>query len=238
MGVTDEQNDRLASVSMTWAGQTFTLRPEGGLHWPARDCLIVADTHFGKAEHFRRSGVPVPGGTTGDNLRRLDAMLDATGARRLIVLGDLLHARDGVAEPLTAQLADWRARHDTLTMLLVRGNHDAHAGPAPASLAIEDVGETWREGALLLRHEPMADEAASDEEAADDFVMAGHVHPAVRLHGIGMRSEKLPCFHFGARQALLPAFGAFTGMHPIRPRAGDGVYAIGPEGVFHVPTEV
>ena len=42
---------------------------------------------------------------------------------------------------------------------------------------------------------------------------------------------RLPCFHFGEQVAVLPAFGAFTGMHPIEPGDGDRVYAIADDRV-------
>ena len=45
---------------------------------------------------------------------------------------------------------------------------------------------------------------------------------------------RAPCFHFGPRVAVLPAFGAFTGMHPVRVRRGDRVFAIGPDAVVEV----
>jgi len=214
-------------VWIEWAAQAFLLLPEAGLYWPALNSLLVADPHFGKATHFRRSGVPVPGGTTNKNLTRLDAMIEATGAARLIVLGDLFHARDGLSNAMIEQLAAWRKQQASLRIDVVRGNHDQHAGPPPASLQMESVGDELVERGVVLRHEPSVDGGGRP-------VLAGHVHPAVRLHGVAMRSARLPCFHFTNALGVLPAFGAFTGMHPIRPREGDGIYAIGPEGVFAV----
>ncbi|MFW6059529.1 MAG: ligase-associated DNA damage response endonuclease PdeM [Phycisphaeraceae bacterium] len=221
--------DERATVEMTWAGQDFVLLPEGGLYWRQTVSVVIADPHFGKADHFRRAGVPVPGDVTAANLRRLDAMIGRTGARRLVMLGDVLHAREGASETMLTQLARWRDAHAGLAIEAVRGNHDWHAGPMPASLGIVDRGDAWVEGGIVLRHEPMADERGRP-------VMAGHVHPAVWLHGVAMRSTRLACFHFAERLAVLPAFGAFTGMHPVRPRCGDRVFALGPEGVFEVGT--
>lgn len=226
---THTSRDLKDAAHATWADQHFTLLPEGGLYWQKTTSLLIADPHFGKADHFRRSGIPVPWGTTETNLRRLDAMLMRTHANRLLILGDVLHARNGVSDPLLTRLAQWRDAHRDLHIETIRGNHDRHAGPLPDAMNIQDHGDTCIECGLVLRHEPIADEQNRP-------VIAGHVHPAVCLHGIAMRSERLPCFHFTDRLALLPAFGAFTGMHPIRPRPGDRVFALGPEGVFEVPT--
>ena len=46
---------------------------------------------------------------------------------------------------------------------------------------------------------------------------------------------RLPCFVMGERVSVLPAFGDFTGMHPIDPQAGDRVWAIGGDAVREVP---
>gem|GEM_PF-4957861 len=46
--------------------------------------------------------------------------------------------------------------------------------------------------------------------------MAGHLHPCVNLGGRAFDSLRLPCFHFKPHVGMLPAFGSFTGMHPIR----------------------
>ena len=37
---------------------------------------------------------------------------------------------------------------------------------------------------------------------------------------------RLPCFWLGDDVGVLPAFGAFTGMHPIHAGAGERVFAI------------
>ena len=68
-------------------GMALQLLPQRALWWPAARMVMVADVHFGKAATFRRAGQPVPHGTTADNLARLDAVLAATGADHLELLG-------------------------------------------------------------------------------------------------------------------------------------------------------
>ncbi|MEX0653708.1 MAG: ligase-associated DNA damage response endonuclease PdeM [Phycisphaeraceae bacterium] len=208
---------------MTWHGHRFDLLAQRGVYWVAQRSLIVADVHFGKADHFRQAGVPVPWGTAEANLRRLNAMLDATAADRLIVLGDLFHARTGLSDALLDSLSQWRRQRRGLGIVVVPGNHDAHLHEAVPQLDLQWVAPVWREAGLTFRHDPPATDA-------DQPTLAGHVHPAVRLHAPGRPSLRLPCFCFGETLALLPAFGAFTGMHPIRPRRGDRVVAVHPEG--------
>ncbi len=42
--------------------------------------LLIADWHVGKAATFRAAGIAVPEGDLDEELLRLDAMLEATGA--------------------------------------------------------------------------------------------------------------------------------------------------------------
>ena len=211
-------------------GTLLWLLPQRVVWWPATGSVFVADVHFGKAAAFRRAGQPVPHGTTGDNLARLEAVLAATGARHLVFLGDFLHARGGAQEPLWQQLQPWRARHAAVQMTLVRGNHDLHAGDPPAQLAIALADEPWQplEGAAVLAcHHPQA--------VAGHTVLAGHGHPVVRLRGRARDALSAPCFGWGDGQLVLPAFGAFTGASPVALPGHWRQFAATPAQVLRVP---
>jgi metallophosphoesterase superfamily enzyme len=65
--------------------------------------------------------------------------------------------------------------------------------------------------------------------------LCGHLHPCVQLLGRARDRLRLPCFWFGASVGVLPAFGAFTGMHPIRPAPGERVFAIADAEVSELP---
>ncbi len=221
-----------SDLRTTLAGDEVILLPEPALYWPRTASLLVADVHLGKAAAFRAAALPMPGGTTSDALARLDAALDRTGARRLVVLGDLLHARAGRAPRTLAAVAAWRQSRPELEILLVRGNHDRGAGDPPAEWGVQCVDEPWTEPPFELRHHPV--EAAAAEENPAGYRLAGHVHPAVQLTGPGGLHERLPCFLFGQHQGLLPAFGAFTGGARVRPRVGDRVFAVAGAEVVEV----
>jgi DNA ligase-associated metallophosphoesterase len=208
-------------------GTPGELLADHALLLPQARALVVADVHFGKAATFRARGVPVPQGTTTDNLRRLDALLAATGAGLLVFLGDLFHAREAHAPATLAALRAWRARHPHVDMVLVEGNHDRHAGIPPADLGVRVVQEPWPLGALALCHHPQRVEGA--------HVLAGHLHPCVRLYGGANDSLRLPCFWMRDEVTLLPAFGAFTGGAPIAREAGDRVVAVAEGRLFTLP---
>ena len=171
----------------------------------------------------------MPGGTTHANLARIDGLLTETGARRLVVLGDFLHAADSRTSAVLQALAQWRARQAALQIVLVRGNHDSHAGDPPVALGIEVVDEPWLIGPFAGCHHP--------QRHATHHVLAGHVHPAVRLRGRGGDGLRLPCFASDAGLTLLPAFGEFTGSHVMRPEAGTRLFPVGAGRVWCLPNQ-
>jgi len=206
-------------------GETVLLLPEKALYWPRRAMLVIADIHFGKAAAFRAQGVPVPRGTTSDNLARLDALLARYPAQSVMFLGDFLHARAAHAAATLAAMQAWRERHPALELVLVRGNHDRHAGDPAASLGMTLVEEPHNVDGLSFCHHP--------DIAAPGYVLAGHVHPVFLLSS-RLDSLRLPCFLAGGTRMILPSFGAFTGGHPVQPLAGERVFASSGEAIHCV----
>lgn len=213
-------------VTMEWGGEALTLLPERALWWAAESTLFIADPHFGKAAAFRFAGIPVPETAHEDDLERLSQVLTHTSARRLVILGDFLHARTGRNEAMFAALSAWREGHAELEIVLVEGNHDRSSGALPEELRIVCVKGPWRLGPFHCRHEP--------EEDAEAVVLAGHIHPSYGLSDRIRSSVRAPCFHFSARVALLPAFGSFTGTHRIRAGPTDRVFLVGMDAVIEV----
>ena len=67
------------------------------------------------------------------------------------------------------------------------------------------------------------------------YVLAGHLHPCVTIGGRANDRLRLPCFHFGSTVGVLPAFGSFTGMHPITREDGDQVFVVADDRVEALP---
>lgn len=200
------------------------------LWWPAERALFVADVHLGKAERFRRLGVPVPEGPTGDTLDRLAAEVRRHEARHLVVLGDLLHAAGSATPALGQRWQAWREQAPGLEVTLVRGNHDRQSGDPPAAWSVRVVpeGEVWQ--GLVLCHEP-----PPSSGHPEGFALAGHVHPGAVLSGRAGDRLRLPCFVCGPRRIVLPAFGAFTGLHPMRAGPGERRVAVCDGGLLTLP---
>ena len=218
------------------AGADVVLHPSGAALLSAEQTLLVADAHFGKAVSFRRLGVPVPSGTTSETLDALSSVLAATRARRLVFLGDFLHSRRSHAAATLAALRSWRARHEELEVTLVRGNHDERAGDPPPDLEIAVVDQPLALGPFALCHHP--------QPVPGRYVLAGHWHPCVSVGGRVFERLRLPCFWLGDDSGtlpqnavgVLPAFGSFTGMHRIEPRAGDRIFPVAGDVVRAIPT--
>jgi uncharacterized protein len=203
-------------------GHELWLLPESAAWHAASHTLFVADLHLGKSATFRARGLPVPSGTTQDNLQRLAALARAHAARRVVFLGDLLHSKHAQRAAAIAPLHAWRAAHVGLRCVLVRGNHDSHAGDPPPALDFEIVDEPWPVASaarLVACHHP--------QRVAAGTVLAGHWHPAVTLRGPARDHQRLACFCLIDGLLVLPAFGAFTGSSPQSPPPGSVCYPVG-----------
>ena len=214
-------------ATITVGGQPLTLLPEKAAFLDETRTLLIADAHIGKAVSFRKLGVPVPRGTTTETLALLTTLVQRLGVQHIVFLGDFLHAARSHAPATLGAVARWRELHAALTLTLVRGNHDDRAGDPPAHLRFHVLDEPLMLGGLALCHHPVA--------RPEGYVLAGHIHPCVNLGGRAHDRLRLPCFWFGPGVGVLPAFGAFTGMHAVRPVPGDRVFVAAGDAVTALP---
>jgi DNA ligase-associated metallophosphoesterase len=215
----------VGALTVALGDEQLVLLPQKAAFWPRERMLIIADIHFGKAAAFRSFGIPVPKGTTTENLQALDALIELTGANHVLFLGDFLHARAAHAASTQAAMLAWRRRRCDLVLTLVRGNHDKHAGDPAGELGIDLVDEPYTVGPYSFCHHP--------DIAAPGYVLAGHVHP---VYVLATRSDalRLPCFIAGPTRMILPSFGAFTGGHALKPEPGERVWVSSGEAVHSV----
>jgi DNA ligase-associated metallophosphoesterase len=181
----------------------MVLRSDRTLFWPRRQWLIVADLHLGKAESLRRDGVALPGAVMDADLQRLAVALARTEARRLLILGDLVHDAHGMTAAMVRRVSEWR-RRIPVEMMLVPGNHDRHVDELPPSWEIERLAERVNDPPFTFTHAP------DDTGAPVAFNWHGHVHPVRTVRGGGDRL-RLPCFCVGASSGVLPAFSSLAG---------------------------
>lgn len=218
-------------VTIEAGGEQLLLCPQRAAWWAAARVLFIADVHLAKDDRFRRAGVPVPAATLLHDLDQLGALVRTFAPDTLVVLGDLLHARPVAGDHALDALAAWRREHAQLEVQVIRGNHDAHAGPPPEALGFTVCEEACVMGPFELRHHPRPQTETTTQENVDHFALAGHVHPGVSVTWARHHGARFPCFHLTERQLVLPAFGAFTGLSVV---SGGRRYAIADGRVMDV----
>jgi len=207
------------------AGECMELLPEGAIHWQRHRRLIVADTHFGRADALRARGLAIPPGTTARDLQRLGALLDRTGAQRLTVLGDFVECPPRGDADWLRRFRAWRATRPGIGIDVIPGNHDRDWRP-PADSHIDWQPPVVLEPPFVLTHEPVSHPAG--------HVLAGHWHPGVVLRDRGDHL-RLPCFEVTDTHTVLPAFGGLTGLAERRPDPRRRLFIAGGGRVRAVP---
>ena len=192
-------------------GEVFILDPSGAVFWEGENTLLLADIHLGKVAHFRKNGIAVPRKAEGAFYKKIAALFQTYSVDRLLFLGDLFHSFQNNEWLL---FSAW-VKQQKAKMILIEGNHDVIPAKEFEQLGIEVV-EHLTEGGFFFSHFPT--------EKTSHFVFCGHLHPGVKLKGNGLQQMKIPCFFTSPYQMILPAFGAFTGLHILSPKIGDQVY--------------
>jgi len=202
--------------------EKLQLLAEKAIYWPAEKTLIIADLHLGKAMHYRRAGIAVPGGVEQLNLQRFEDLIIRTRPKDVLLLGDLFHSDLNSSWQGFVEL---RAKYGTMKFTLVTGNHDVlelvHYSDADIQLM-----PTLDRGPFHFTHHP--------SEHPSLYNLAGHIHPGIRMVGKAKQTIQLPCFFFGKDAGILPAFGGFTGLYRMKRKETDRVFVTVQGGVLRV----
>ena len=192
------------------------LSAQRAIFWEEEKALIASDLHFGKTGHFRKWGIGVPQSVYKEDLQRMVNLLHYFKPRKLIVVGDFFHSS---ANMELDWFKRWRDDFLSLEIILVRGNHDILKDSWYKQATIKVEAPTLQLNSFLFSHDQC-------EAAEDVYTFCGHIHPGVIVHGLGKQSLRFPCFYFGDKQCILPAFSMFTGAVALDRNAADAVYAI------------
>lgn len=216
----------ITSLTTTLTDIPIELFASRAAYLPEHDTLLVADLHLGKSATFRRSGLPVPRGPCEGTLAVVLRLLQQTQAQRLVVLGDMFHARSSLAPDVITAVDQFLLACKSVELLLICGNHDARVGQLPQHWPIETVAAGQRLGNIVLTHEP------AELPAGADLLLCGHVHPALRLSSRHGAFGKLPCFWYSSGCLVFPALGKFTGTYAIQPRRSDRIWLIADDEII------
>jgi uncharacterized protein len=191
-----------AVAEIAVAGVTLAADIAGALYWPEERLLVVSDLHLEKGSAFAARGALVPPYDTASTLARLDGLMARYRPSIVVALGDNFHDRGGPARMAGSDRAALLSLQRGRDWIWIAGNHDPDpregiGGAFARSLAI---------GPLTFRHEP-APESRGE--------IAGHLHPAARVHRRG-RTLMRRCFATDGQRLIMPALGAYTGGLNIR----------------------
>ena len=207
-------------VPFSFAGETFVASPEGALHWPAQQALLVADLHLEKASWFARLGQFLPPYDSVATLTALKEVAEAAAVRRLYCLGDSFHDRFGCDRLPEQAWSLLRTMTETLDWTWIVGNHDPGFADHCGGTLVDEAEVCG----IVLRHEAVRDDPRPE--------ISGHFHPKLRVNVKG-RHVSRRCFVASASKLILPAFGSLTGgldaSHPeIVKQVGFGAAALVP----------
>ncbi|MNR05016.1 hypothetical protein D3C85_1210180 [compost metagenome] len=108
---------------------------------------------------------------------------------------------------------------------MIEGNHDIISKQYYLDLNIDVYSELIIHDFLLTHH-------PSEREKLFNF--CGHIHPGVKLKGMGRQFLSLACFFRKPNQMIFPSFGEFTGNFYLTPEEDDQIYAITKEEVIEI----
>jgi DNA ligase-associated metallophosphoesterase len=213
------------NITYNFEGVSLTLLKEKAIWIQELGTLLIADLHFGKAAHFRKSGIPIPEPIHEADLVHLKKLQDQHRPNHTYFLGDLFHS-------------DWNSQWEYFQQFLeqfpetefhlVKGNHDILSPSAYKQSVLKIHNEPLILGNLILSHEPL------ENIPAGFLNICGHIHPGVRLIGKARQSVRIPCFFLSKYRLILPAFGNFTGLALVKPKADDKLWGITQEKIIPV----
>lgn len=185
--------------------------------------LFIADTHFGKAGHFRKAGIAVPESIHLADYKIIEALISKFNPKTFYFLGDLFHSSINKQWLILEEFLD---SYPHIDFVLVKGNHDILPKNIYESSILTIHTEPLILNSLILSHEPMEDIPEGK------LNICGHLHPGFPVTNLGRQSQKVPCFHQKQNQIILPSFGKFTGMMVLPLEITDKVYLITPKAVI------
>jgi putative SbcD/Mre11-related phosphoesterase len=207
----------LGDSTLTLRDGVVLLAP-GAAFLPAESTLVVADTHAGLPSELRARGYAVPQAEDDELHARVQSMLARTGAKTLIVAGDVVHGpgsqRGRCLERFVRSIAPVRLR-------ISLGNHDRSIASALDALGIEH-DTVLRAGPHIVTH---GDDAAlvralrREAVAVGARVLIGHVHPAFVLDDHQGACRVCPAFVSARSLLVLPALSVWARGVDVRSRA-------------------
>lgn len=180
---------------------------------------VIADTHFGKAAHFQKSGITLSSKANQADEDRLLYLIDKYELTSVIIAGDLFHSHSNEEVAAFQRVVE---RVKPTCFVLTAGNHDILPKAQYEAMCIVNVPyfdiEGWR-----ISH--------FGDKKFEEPQIVGHIHPTV-LIGKAHNRARLKCYHLDNQTLTLPAFTSLSTGATIRPASSDCVWMIAGDEVI------
>lgn len=219
------------SIKFTFSDQVLWLLPQKAIYWQEKKMLIIADLHLGKAAHFRKAGIPVPTIIHQDDLSTLDFLIQYFMPEKVLILGDLFHS---IYNKEWEDFAGFLDKRSDIEFNLVKGNHDILPVEIYKISNLSMAEDQLIMAPFCFSHKPLFAVPSLKQESEPEEIhlakkyynLCGHIHPGISIRDKLGQAVRMPCFYFGQRGGVLPAFGKFTGMKCLKAPPSDHVFGI------------
>lgn len=200
--------------------QKFWLYPEKFIFWENENAIILSDVHLTKSGHFRKNGIAIPLQILKEQLHQFFSILSFFNPQKIIIVGDFFHS---TANKELQLFSKWRQDFESIEFHLIKGNHDI-------------LKQEWYDENNIITHSKKMQianicfvhefEGVFAKKNPELYFFAGHIHPGIEIKIAPKQYLTLPCFQFTKTHCILPAFGVFTGLHKIKSKKIDSIFAI------------
>jgi hypothetical protein len=142
------------------------------------DTLVIADTHIGVEFEFYKAGIKIPSNT--ENMRRaIERLAEQSGAKHLILLGDVKHKVPGITRQELREVPEFlHALGSRIKVDVVPGNHDGNLKAfAPANVSLFPSAGFPKDECYFLHGHAWP----SQEFLRKRYVFVGHEHPQIEF---------------------------------------------------------
>jgi len=211
-------------VKISIREEEIILDKERAIYLPSQKLLAISDLHLGKAAHFRKAGLSVPNSVSKNDLDRLSKLVHHYKPEILLINGDMFHS-DYNSE--IDEFAKWKENFREIEFVLVKGNHDKQRKEVYHNLNIKTPKVSYNCASFCFVHD-------TNNCISELYPIGGHIHPGISISNKAKQRLKFPCFYFGEKHAILPAFSNFTGLQILKATENDLVFAITPTKIIEV----
>lgn len=191
------------SAALEFGGEEFVLLESNALYWPRERTLLLADLHLEKGSWYAEHGQMLPPYDSRETLGRIADCVKATGAKRVVTLGDNFHDAKGTSRLDSHAAGMLETLIRAVDWVWITGNHDEEMEDTFGAQIFEELEICG----IFLRHEAVPGEHR--------YELSGHYHPKMRLR-VRNRHIARPCAvisrtNADSQRMIAPAFGAYTG---------------------------